>query len=213
VQVIPLQLFPTLRVTGVWGPQGEALDYEQEDKLKDADFSLMLSKPLAAGQTVQITTSYAGKDAVLSEGNNNYFLVAREDWYPNMRGTLGNYASYHMTFHTAKDIEVVATGNLVSDQDDGHQRTSVWQSMAPMPVAGFNLGQFKKNTSERGKQVQVVSYANTDLADAYRGFVDRRQRGLCSRPQECSSVPPLREMRLCRSTPISSGRSPTITFH
>jgi len=173
LQVIPLQLFPTLRVTGVWGPQGEALDYVQEDKLQDADFSLMLDKPLAAGQSVQITTSYAGKDAVLSEGNDNYFLVARDSWYPNMRGTFGNYASYHMTFHTAKDIEVVATGNLVSDQEDGHQRTSVWQSLAPMPVAGFNLGQFKKNTSERGKEIQVVSYANTDLADAYRGFVDR----------------------------------------
>ncbi len=172
VQVVPLQLFPTLRVSGVWGPNGEALDFVQEDKTKDSDFAVVLRKPLAAGETIQITTSYAGKDAVLAEGGNNFYLVAREDWYPNMRGDLGNYAQYSMTFHTPKDVQVVATGNRVSDKDDGRQRTAVWQSLAPMPVAGFNLGEFKIDVSERNKNVQVISYANIQLADRYSSIAD-----------------------------------------
>src|SRR5258708_2733663 len=77
LQVLPLRLFPSLRVGGVWGPNGEALDFIQEDKLKDAGFAVLLKMPLAAGETVQITTSYVGKDAVTDEGNDNYYLVAR----------------------------------------------------------------------------------------------------------------------------------------
>jgi hypothetical protein len=173
VQVLPLALFPTLRVSGVWGPNGEALDFIQEDKMHDADFAVVLPKPLAAGETVQITTTYAGKDAVLDMGNGNYFLIAREDWYPNMRGDFGNYAQYHMTFHTPKNVQVVATGDRVSDGDDGKLRTAVWQTLAPMPVAGFNLGEFKTDQSERNKDVQVVSYANTQLADRFTGLSDQ----------------------------------------
>ena len=170
LQVIPVDLAPSLRVSGVWGPGGEALDFVQEDKLKDASFAVLLQKPLAAGQSIQITTKYAGKDAVLDEGNDNYYLVARESWYPNVRGELGNYAFYDMTFHTGKSVEVVATGNKVSDRDDGKQRTSVWQTTSPIAVAGFNLGAFKSNLSEQNKDVQVISYANNALADRFQQF-------------------------------------------
>ena len=172
VQVLPLQLFPTLRASGVWGPNGEALDYIQEDKQRDADFAILLQKPLNAGDKVQVTTTYSGKDAVLDMGNENYFLVARESWYPNMRGEFGNYAQYSMTFHTPKNVQVIATGDRISETEDAHQKTSFWQSMAPMPVAGFNLGSFKSSTSERNKDLQVISYANTDLADCYSVMKD-----------------------------------------
>jgi hypothetical protein len=173
LQVLPLRLFPSLRVGGVWGPDGEALDFIQEDKLKDADFAVLLKKPLAAGETVQITTSYVGKDAVTDEGHDNYYLVARQDWYPNTRRSLGNYASYYITFHTPKNVEVVATGNQISDREEGRQRVSVWQSMVPIAVAGFNLGEFKQDLSERNKNVQVVSYANKELAEKFNGLSER----------------------------------------
>jgi len=172
VQILPLNLFPTLRVSGVWGTGGEALDFIQEDKKDDADLAVLLKQPLAAGESIQLTTKYSGKDAVLDMGGGNFFLVARENWYPNMRGDFGNYAQYTMTFHTPKEIQVVATGDRVTDKEDGKQRLSVWQSMAPMPVAGFNLGNFKVDESERGKGTQVVSYANTALADNYNGLAN-----------------------------------------
>jgi aminopeptidase N len=89
-----------------------------------------------------------------------------------MRRDFGNYAYYTMTFHTPKEVQVVATGNRVMDKDDGKLRTSVWQSMTPIPVAGFNLGTFKSDQSERNKNVQVISYANTMLADQFSGLAD-----------------------------------------
>ncbi len=167
LRVLPLMLFPALRVSGVWGPNGEALDYIQEDKLRDAEFAIVLKKSLNAGEKIQVTTAYSGKDALLDMGMGNYFLVAREDWYPNMRGTVGNYAQYDMTFHVAKDLEIVATGDRISEHEEGKQETSFWQSMSPMAVAGFNLGIFKTSTSERNRDLQVISYANTQLADHY----------------------------------------------
>jgi Peptidase family M1 domain len=174
LQVLPLDLAPPLRVTGVWGPEGEALDFVQEDKLKDADLAVVLTKPLQAGQSVQITTQYAGKDAVTDEGSNNYYLAARENWYPNVRSGLGNYAIYDMTFHTPRQVQVVATGNKVSDRDDGKLRTSIWTTPAPIAVAGFNLGEFKAESdhNERNKNVEVASYANLDLADRYKGIAN-----------------------------------------
>jgi hypothetical protein len=172
VSVLPLELFPTLRVSGVWGPNGEALDFIQEDKLRDADFAIVLQKPLKSGESIQLTTTYSGKEAVLDMGNDNYFLVARENWYPNMRGEFGNYAFYTMTFHTPKTVEVVATGNRITEKTDGKQQLAVWQSMTPLAVAGFNLGAFQTSTSERNKDLQVISYANTGLADNYHGLAN-----------------------------------------
>lgn len=73
----------------MWGPQGEALDFVQEDKLRDSEFAVVLKKPLAAGETIQLTTAYAGKDAVNAEGNNNFYLVARENRYPKRARSWG----------------------------------------------------------------------------------------------------------------------------
>ena len=73
-----------------------------------------------------------------------------------------------MTFHTAKDLQVVATGNQVLDHEVDGKRISVWQSQVPLAVAGFNLGIFKQNVSERSKNVQVVSYANRELPDRFQ---------------------------------------------
>jgi hypothetical protein len=173
VQVVPLMLAPTLRVSGVWGPGGEALDFIQEDKDRDADFAVVLQKPLKTGEAIQITTAYAGKDVVLDMGSGNYYLVARESWYPNVRGSLGNYAQYYMTFHTPKNLQVVATGDRVNEREQGSQKISVWQTRTPIAVAGFNVGEFKSDQSERNKDVQVVTYANTALADHFTGLTDR----------------------------------------
>jgi hypothetical protein len=178
IQIVPLMLAPKLRVSGVWGPGGEALDYIQEDKDRDADFAVVLRKPLKAGETIQITTSYAGKDVVLDMGNGNYYLTARESWYPNVRAEFGNYAQYYMTFRTAKNVQVVATGNRVTEKEEGQQKISVWQTRTPIAVAGFNMGQFRSDQSETNKDVQVVTYANKELADNYSRLPNARNMAL-----------------------------------
>ncbi len=163
VAVVPLDLFPTLRVSKVEGEHGEVLDFVQEKKEDDPDFGLVLHEPLKAGQTATVRITYGGKDAVKDAGNYNYDPIAREDWFPNGGTGLGNYSTYHMIFHVQKEVELIATGNKVSESVDGKVRTSVWDSSTALPVVGFHLGKFQKKDGKTQSGVAVTAYANESL--------------------------------------------------
>jgi hypothetical protein len=175
VRVVPLQLFPTLRVKNVHSADGQALAFIQENKNDDAGFSVILPQPLNAGQKSAITTEYEGKEAVTNEGGGNYFPVAREDWYPNELGaSFGEYAAYDMTFHIPKGMKMAATGVLVSESNDGGQNVTVWKSEAPQTVAGFSFGRFKEEEAKLTKpEYAIESYANAEQPD----WVTALQRG------------------------------------
>lgn len=164
LRVVPLSLFPTLRVQTVVSSDGQTLSFVQEDKHDDADFAVILPKSLAVGEKFSFTTSYAGKDAVSNEGGGNYFPVARQDWYPNsVAAGLGEYASYDMTFRIPKGMRMAATGELVSETNEGNQNVSVWKSEVPQTVAGFNFGRFKVEEAKLTKPpVLIQSFANEE---------------------------------------------------
>ena len=93
------------------------------------------------------------------EGGGNYFPIAREDWYPN--SAFGDRVSYDMTFHIPKGMKIAATGELVSESNDGGQNVTVWKSEAPQTVAGFNFGRFKEEEVKLTKPEYLVqSFAN-----------------------------------------------------
>jgi hypothetical protein len=171
VAVVPLDLYPTLRVSNVQGTLGDALDFVQEDKEHDADFGLVLQKPLNKGESTTIKISYAGKDVVQNEGNANYYPVARESWYPNASQGLGDYATYRMTFHVPKGLELIATGTRVNESTEGKITTTEWKTDVPLPVVGFNLGQFvmKEATVNQplGDNLTVDAYANAQPPDVF----------------------------------------------
>jgi hypothetical protein len=166
--VVPLDLFPSLRVSSVTLADGTPLDFIQENKDDDPDFAVILPTPLKTGDKIDLRITYAGKDAVVSEGSGNYYLTggAREDWYPSARqGGLGSYATYHMIFHLPKGIDIAATGNQVRSSDDGNETTTEWTADVPIPVAGFNMGRFHKEEVQLKSGFVVDAYANTDLPD------------------------------------------------
>jgi hypothetical protein len=167
LRVVPLLLFPTLRVQSVTA-DGQPLYFIQENKNDDADFAVVLPKPLAAGEKCSITTVYAGKDAVSNEGGDNYFPIARQDWYPNStNGAFGEYATYDLTFRIPKGMKMAATGNLVSDTNEGNQNVTIWKSESPQTVAGFSFGRFKVEEAKLTKPpVLIQSYANEQVPAA-----------------------------------------------
>lgn len=169
--VVPLELFPTLRVSEVTGEHGEALDFVQERKEEDADFAVVLAAPLKKGDAATVKIAYGGKDAVRNAGNDNYDPVARETWFPNGGEAFGSYTRYRMTFHSPKEDELIATGNKSSDKVDGKMRVTEWDSMMPLPVAGFHLGEFAKKEGKTPDGVAIAAYANTSLPDwAHSGY-------------------------------------------
>jgi hypothetical protein len=169
VRVVPLELFPTLRVDSVTGQNGEQLAFIQEDKDEDPDFAVVLPRELNKGESYSITTKYGGKDAIKNEGSGNYYPVARSTWYPGQG--FGTYATYEMTFHVPKGMTMVATGKLLKQIDEGNESITEWTSEIPQAVAGFNLGKFKRDEGKPLKQPYLLeTFANPDLPDDYSGL-------------------------------------------
>jgi hypothetical protein len=155
---VPLALFPTLRVSSVTDAGGAALEFIQEDKEQDADFWVVLPKPLNKGEKFTVVTAYKGKDAVTAEGNDNFYPIARSNWYPNNTG-IKDYATYDMTFAVHQRMRLVATGDFVDEKTEGGKYVSRWKSDYPKSVAGFNLGLFKRDEAKVGDST-VVALAN-----------------------------------------------------
>ncbi|MGC2696365.1 MAG: M1 family aminopeptidase [Candidatus Angelobacter sp.] len=169
VRVVPLDLFPTLRVDSVIGKDGEQLAFIQEDKDEDPDFAVVLPRELKKGESYSITTKYGGKDAIRSEGSGNYYPVARENWYPGQG--FGSYAIYEMTFHVPKGMTMVATGKLLKKIDEGNETITEWTSEFPQSVAGFNFGKFKREEGKPLKQPYLLeTFANPDPPDFVAGL-------------------------------------------
>lgn len=78
VAVVPLNLYPTLRVSNVETEKGEPLDFIQEKKEEDSDFAVMLHSPLKKGESATVKVAYGGKDVVTNEGGSNYYPTGRE---------------------------------------------------------------------------------------------------------------------------------------
>jgi Peptidase family M1 domain len=171
VAVIPLDLYPTLRVSRAETNDGQALDFVQERKEDDPGFGVVLAKALNKGESTTIRVTYAGKDVVMDEGGANYYPVARESWYPNASSGLGDYATYSMVFHVPKGLELLATGTRVSESTEGKTTTSEWKTDVPLAVVGFNLGRFTmKEGTVPGKlndNLIIDAYANTTPPDDF----------------------------------------------
>jgi hypothetical protein len=190
LHVVPLELFHTLRVDSVAGDGGVHLPFIQEDKHDDADFAVILPKPLAAGEKYTVTVAYSGKDAVTNEGGGNYYPVARSSWFPNNpSGGLGEYTAYDMIFHIPKGMRIVATGEMVSETNDGGQNLTVWKS-GPQTVAGFNFGRFKVEEVKLTKPEYLVqSWANETPPNWVQGLqhpISPEQESSASRHVEVS---------------------------
>ena len=170
MRVARFQLFPTLRVSGVYDEAGQPLDFVQEAKNEDPQFGVILRQPARAGSTVRLLVKYAGPDALLHDGQGTYYLqpAAREQWYPSGNNGLGDFADFHMTFHLPRGLQIVATGKQLSTQSEPSGGTqAVWASETPISVAGFNLGAFHSKETRTPAGFEISAYANENLPDSF----------------------------------------------
>ena len=181
LRVLPFDLYRTLRVQSVT-VGGVSIPFIQEDKNEDYQFFVILPKALARGDRITVVTTYEGKDAVTNEGNGNYFPVARENWFPTQAGSaFGEYTDYELTFHIPKGLKMSATGDLLSEKNEGNQAVTVWKSAVPVAGAGFNFGRFKQQESTmKSPDFLVQSLANEEPPDFLRPYVGRGALGSLS---------------------------------
>src|SRR5215213_2473271 len=147
-RVVPFELFGPLRVKGVQDANGTDLSFVQEDKNEDADFGVIMPKPLDAGQTIQLSVQYEGDDALRDSGGGNFILIPRSTWYPGNANVLfsEDRAIFDMTFRYPKSFTFVGTGSpSAAEAREGDLSIAKWSSgQTELAVAGFNYGRFKK---------------------------------------------------------------------
>ena len=189
LRVVPFDLFGKLRVSEVKDPEGKTLSWIQENKDEDSEYRVILAKPAAKGEQISLTTTYSGDDVVMRAGEGNYALaqVARENWFPSTH--IGDYASYQMCFRIPKGLTMAATGTLVSEKNEGGQNVTEWRSEVPLPVAGFNFGEFLSERAKLDKAGVVVSaYVNKELPDTLKNILNSADSPLVPKSGGSTSV-------------------------
>lgn len=164
-RVLPFDLYRTLRVTHVTDAEGNELSFIQEGKDEDADFGVILNKPLDAGQTFQLTVQYDGDEALRDSGGGNFILIPRSTWYPANPNLLDR-AIFDMTFRYPKQYTFVGTGASVEpDSRDGDLSVAKWSSgKTELAVAGFNYGRFKrKDIADKDSGYNIEFFANVEV--------------------------------------------------
>ena len=190
IRVLPLHILPKLRLrratyTGGGGQAIELSIVQEEvelgklarlfrEEVADSDAAVILPSPLDPASPAELRLEYDGREVLQGFGAESFSVRARESWYPNF-GTFSDTATYELTYRFSKRNDLISTGALVRDGEEGNRRVSVWKSEQPMRVAGFNYGRFEK-TSRRDEpsstDIDVYTardrkkFAGDTLADA-----------------------------------------------
>jgi len=170
-RVIPLELVPPLRVRkGTY--DGREIPFIQEKKEEDAGLYLILPEPVAKGGEHTVSVEYAGEQVIEKAGGGNFYVGARESWYPNA-GAFRDRATFDLTFRYPKRYTLVSVGQLVNETEEKDTATSHWKSDLPLAVAGFNYGEFNiKSRKDPQSGFELQALTNDVMPDYMRSPSD-----------------------------------------
>lgn len=173
VRVLPVHLLPKLRISEVsyspaeGEPSWRPAAFIQEDDEEDGDAAVVFPEPLAEAATL-LRVVYQGEEVLQDAGEKNYFVGARESWYPNL-GVFSDPAGFELVYRIPPGNDIVSVGRQVESRTEGGQSVSVWKTDHPVQVAGFNYGKFKKVDQKDGDSgLQVEVYTNPGTPDIIR---------------------------------------------
>lgn len=149
-RVITLLLTPHLRVTSAT-IDGNAAAFLMHNIARTVDvkgaatFLLVSATDLTPGSHHRVIVQYEGS-VIRRTADGAYFVDDRNVWYPFMTPML---TTFDLTFHCPKELQLVATGDPMSDEVTNGERTVHFRTTRTQSLAGFNLGDFNVATTER----------------------------------------------------------------
>ena len=167
-RVFPFDLSKQMRVSSatVDGQPAEVFEPEsmRANLIQGQGNNLLLlipPQPLTPGREYEFEFHHEGS-VIADVGNKVYAVGSRANWYPN-RGL--QFARFDLTFHCPKELDLVATGELVSDAVEGESRVTRRRASTPIRMAGFNLGLYERIKIVRGAEtVELCSNRNLEHA-------------------------------------------------
>jgi hypothetical protein len=178
LRVLPVHLLGSLRLqegsyaieaatateTGA-EPAWKPLAFVQEEEKEDATAAVVFPEPLAKGAVVRLKLSYKGDKVLLDGGDKNYFVGARESWYPNV-GIFSDPALFDLTYRVPAGNQIISVGTKLDEKAAGRESVSHWKTEQPVQVAGFNYGKFKEtNKQDETSKIDVQVFTNPGTPD------------------------------------------------
>jgi hypothetical protein len=167
-RLIALELSRFLSVESVTTEDGSPITFFQNTDLSRQQVArhgndtvvLALPEPTRAGADLQLTIRYNGK-VIADTGNGVFFVGDRGSWYPHVTGG-DHFVPFDLSFRWPRKLTLVATGQSTEEHDDGDFRVGHWIMPTPTSVAGFNLGEYQKQ-SAGSTNPKIDLYANREL--------------------------------------------------
>lgn len=130
----------------------------------------VLPEPARTGNPIRIRMRYRG--TVISDaGNGVLFVGDRGNWYPRLGGN-DRFTNFDLAFRWPAKLQLVATGKKISEKEAEGWKTGQWKSDVPIGVAGFNLGEYSRETAEAGG-VRIEVFANQMLEQTLKTYLER----------------------------------------
>ena len=162
-RLIHFDLLPALRVTRVTLDTRIEVPYIQEDRKADGSFYVVMPEPMRGGRDYRLVMEYSGDRVIHKSGGGNFSVGVRSSWYPCLN-SFNDRATYDLTFKVPKNYTLVSVGKPVKEWREGDFAASQWVSDAPLAVAGFNYGDFKKKQiTDEPTKYSIEGYATTQL--------------------------------------------------
>ncbi|MBV9268672.1 MAG: hypothetical protein JO061_21065 [Acidobacteriaceae bacterium] len=176
-RVVSLSLSRRLRVASaeIDGSPAEVFQaYSPDFSGVDADeeFLVIAKEPFKPGKHYRISVQYSGL-VIRQVSPQSYFVSERNVWYPHTTPML---TTFDLTFRCPARLQLVATGEPLSDEVKDGIRTVHRRTETPEQIAGFNLGQYDSLAVSSGPY-RIECYADKSAAADMNGI-----------PQQCKGI-------------------------
>jgi len=132
-------------------------------------FVLAPAKPLITGRTYEVEMRSEGK-VITDAGNHVYFVASRGSWFP---GRDLQFTKFDLTFRYPKELDLVASGELLDEHLEGDLKVSHRATQAPVRLAGFNLGVYERAIVKRpGLTIEICANKSLEKALQARPMPD-----------------------------------------
>jgi hypothetical protein len=146
------EISPAMTVSEVL-VEGRPAEVLQQESLRsnllfggNGAFLVVPNEPLHSGRDYEFEFHHSGK-VILDAGDRVFYVAARGFWYP-IHGL--QFSDFDLTFRYPQDLDLVAAGDVVEDRTDGDLHITRRRTLAPVRLAGFNLGNYAHARVEHG---------------------------------------------------------------
>jgi hypothetical protein len=149
--------------------------------------AIVLPEKPQAGSRHDVEFHYEGR-VIADAGEGVYYVGSRSSWYPQLNP---GFTNFELVFHYPDTLDLVATGEQIESSSEDGLRTTRFQTPAPIRLAGFNLGHYKRASKKVGPYLVEVC-ANEGLEISLR---PRQEPSLWAppsfpRPRRMGPAPP-----------------------